>query len=140
MTVSEYEAKFAALSRFAIQLIPTNLDRCQRFRYGLHPSVATRLTAFRERDYADLVDMATLVGRDVENLNEHRAKKNNSGGGGSYRAGVNKPSFKKSHSGSKSQGSWVKREDHQGKGSQSVGSTPSGWATLFWVWQIGPPC
>ena len=49
MSVSEYEAKFAALSRFATQLIPTNLDRCQRFCYGLHPSVATRLTAFRER-------------------------------------------------------------------------------------------
>ena len=68
-SVSEYESKFTALSRFTAQLIPTDADRCQRFRYGLNSSVTTRLTVFIERDYVDLADMARRIGKDVNIMN-----------------------------------------------------------------------
>ena len=75
--------------------------------------MATRLTAYKERDYADLMDMAQHVGKDVEILNGQRAKQNNSNGGrqnksssggGSSRIRVNKASFKKNFGGPRSQG------------------------------------
>ena len=71
-SMAEYEAEFASLSRFAVDLVSTDDRRCQRFHFGLNSSIATRLIAFRERDYANLVDMARKIGRDVEELNEKR--------------------------------------------------------------------
>ncbi|KAH7866352.1 hypothetical protein Vadar_019277 [Vaccinium darrowii] len=58
MTVPEYEAKFAALSRYALEMVDTDAKRCRRFRLGLNPNVLKELVIFQERDYADLVEMA----------------------------------------------------------------------------------
>ena len=79
-SVAEYEAEFASLSRFEVELVATDDHRCQRFRFGLNSSITTRLTSFRERDYADLVDMARKIGRDVEELNEKRLQRGRFGG------------------------------------------------------------
>ncbi|KAH7857114.1 hypothetical protein Vadar_009163 [Vaccinium darrowii] len=62
----EYEAKFHALSRYAPDLVDTDAKKCRRFRLGLDADVGAGLTSFRERDYADLVDMARKIGKDVE--------------------------------------------------------------------------
>ena len=62
-----------------------------------------RLVPFRERDYADLVDMERRIGRNIEEYAEKRALKGKSGGknfggnsgGGSYAKGNNGKSFSK---------------------------------------------
>ena len=54
LTVSEYEAKFLALSRYATMMVDTDEKRCQRFKCGLIPPIDTRLTGYRETSYVDL--------------------------------------------------------------------------------------
>ena len=45
-SVAEYEAEFASLSRFAVDLVSTDERRCQRFRHGLNEGIASRLISF----------------------------------------------------------------------------------------------
>ena len=40
-SVAEYEAEFASLSRFAVELVANDDRRCQRFSFGLNSSIAT---------------------------------------------------------------------------------------------------
>ncbi|KAH7849787.1 hypothetical protein Vadar_022939 [Vaccinium darrowii] len=68
MTVPEYEAKFNALSRYASDLVDTNEKKCRRFKAGLEMNVRTRLTSYKQENYADLVDMARKVGKDVKRM------------------------------------------------------------------------
>ena len=63
--VAECEAEFASLSRFAVKLVSTDERRCHHFRHGLNGGIASRLISFRKRDYADLVDMASRMGKDI---------------------------------------------------------------------------
>ena len=87
-----------------MELVSTDDRRCQRFRCGLNSSIATRLTSFRERDYADLVYMARKIGRDVEEMNEKRFHRNKFGGKSSG-ATSGGGGFGKSGKGNRSQGS-----------------------------------
>ena len=68
------DLEFASLSRFAVELVSTDERHCHRFRYGINGSIASRLISFRERDYADLVDMASRIGRDIMETSERRAR------------------------------------------------------------------
>jgi len=72
MTVPDYEAKFNALSRYASDLVDTDEKKCRRFKAGLETNVRTRLTSYRHESYADLVDMARQVGKDVEQMLNER--------------------------------------------------------------------
>ena len=56
--MAEYEMKFTALSRFAVYLVDTEQMKCMRFHMGLAPRLVTKLLPYREKNYADLVDMA----------------------------------------------------------------------------------
>ena len=76
--VAEYEAEFASFSRFAVELVSTDERRCQRFFRGLNGGIASRLISFRERDYVDLVDMASRIGKDILEASERRARNKNS--------------------------------------------------------------
>ena len=76
----EYESEFASLSRFAVELVSTNEHRCQRFRHGLNGGITSRIISFRERDYVDLVDMASRIGKDIIDVSERRVSNNNSKG------------------------------------------------------------
>ena len=97
-SVAEYEAEFASLSRFAVDLVSTDERRCQRFRHGLNEGIASRLISFRERDYADLVDMASRIGQDIVRMAEKRARSNDSGAGNfSGRSGFSKDGSGRSH-------------------------------------------
>ncbi|KAF7128193.1 hypothetical protein RHSIM_Rhsim11G0061300 [Rhododendron simsii] len=72
MTVPEYEARFAKLSKHAPNLVNTEEKRCQQFRKGLSSKVATRLTTYEQEEYARLVEMARRVGKDIQDYNDNR--------------------------------------------------------------------
>ena len=90
--MSEYEARFSFLSRYAAVLVDTDEKRCQRFKCGLIPPIATRLTDYCEVSYVDLVDTARKMEKDIETMKAYRqkTKRSKSGyfenkGGGSFR-------------------------------------------------------
>lgn len=70
MTIPEYEARFAALSRYAPEMVDTDANRCKQFRQGLNLDMCKRLITFRERDYADLVDMARKTEKSMHNYRD----------------------------------------------------------------------
>ncbi|XP_058189203.1 uncharacterized protein LOC131306791 [Rhododendron vialii] len=72
MSVAEYDAKFNALSAYATDMVDTEEKKGRRFRKGLEDNVRTRITPYKEKDYADLVDMANKIGKDVEEMFEKR--------------------------------------------------------------------
>ncbi|KAG5565361.1 hypothetical protein RHGRI_001307 [Rhododendron griersonianum] len=63
MTVPEYEAKFAALSAYATDLVDTDEKKCRRFRNGLEMNVRTRMMSYKPKDYAELVETASRLAR-----------------------------------------------------------------------------
>ena len=119
--MSEYEARFSFLSRYAAVLVDTYEKRYQRFKCGLIPPISTRLTGYHEVSYVDLVDTARKMEKDMETMKAYRekAKWSKSGsfennGGGSFRDDevrtqvrkVSKPSESRfSKQGAQSQGS-----------------------------------
>ncbi|KAK8600946.1 hypothetical protein V6N12_050791 [Hibiscus sabdariffa] len=62
MSVSEYEIQFLRLSQYAPELVPTERDRCDRFRYGLVKEVKTYVLAY---DYTDF-DVLVARAKDIE--------------------------------------------------------------------------
>ena len=81
LSVSEYEARFSFLSRYAMDLVNTDEKRCQRFKCGLIPPIATRLTGYRETSYVDLVDTARKMEKDMETMKAYRERTKRSRGG-----------------------------------------------------------
>ncbi|KAG5523983.1 hypothetical protein RHGRI_030850 [Rhododendron griersonianum] len=72
MSVAEYDAKFNALSAYATDMVDTEEKQGRRFRKGLEDNVRTKITTYKEKDYADLVETANKVGKDVEEMFEKR--------------------------------------------------------------------
>ncbi|KAK9034763.1 hypothetical protein V6N11_076820 [Hibiscus sabdariffa] len=62
MSVADYEIQFARLSQYAPELVPTERDRCDRFRYGLTKEVKTYMLAY---DYTDF-DVLVARAKDIE--------------------------------------------------------------------------
>ncbi|KAH7847302.1 hypothetical protein Vadar_024438 [Vaccinium darrowii] len=146
MSMPEYEAKFNALSRYAPDLVDTDAKKCRRFRLGLDDDVGAGLTSYRERDYADLVDMARKIGKDVEKRSsdreQYKRSKTETGQGkqasksGGYHEGGNRFSHLKGQSGYKQQSG---RE--RGASVQSLGRNggSSGGGNLFQCFRCGSP-
>ncbi|KAL4296346.1 hypothetical protein GQ457_12G006960 [Hibiscus cannabinus] len=62
MSVTGYEIQFVRLSQYAPELVPTERDRCDRFRYGLVKEVKTYMLAY---DYTDF-DVLVARAKDIE--------------------------------------------------------------------------
>ncbi|KAK8681782.1 hypothetical protein V6N13_054184 [Hibiscus sabdariffa] len=62
MSVTDYEIQFVRLSQYAPELVPTERDRCDRFRYGLVKEVKTYMLAY---DYIDF-DVMVARAKDIE--------------------------------------------------------------------------
>ncbi|XP_048135663.1 uncharacterized protein LOC115727378 [Rhodamnia argentea] len=58
MTVDQYEAKFAKLSKYAPKPVEDPVDRARRFREGLKPEIRIVLIPFNPKDYNDLYERA----------------------------------------------------------------------------------
>ncbi|XP_020245210.1 uncharacterized protein LOC109823340 [Asparagus officinalis] len=78
MTVQEYEAKFTQLSRFAPHLIAEESDKAKKFQRGLRGNIRGKLVALRIRNYAELVETAFKIEKDLLEYQEIRNKKQSS--------------------------------------------------------------
>ncbi|XP_058185904.1 uncharacterized protein LOC131303129 [Rhododendron vialii] len=96
MSVAEYEAKFNALSAYATDMVNIEEKKGRRFRGGLEDNVRTRMTIYKEKGYADLIETTKMIGKDVEELFSQGEGKQQ--GSQSYEA--SKPSFGKGSSSS----------------------------------------
>ncbi|XP_030470573.2 uncharacterized protein LOC115688788 [Syzygium oleosum] len=65
MTVDQYEARFAQLSRYAPRLIENPVDRAKRFRDGLKPDIRSQLVPLNLKDYNKLYERAQLIEKDL---------------------------------------------------------------------------
>ncbi|XP_030512340.2 uncharacterized protein LOC115726558 [Rhodamnia argentea] len=70
MTVDQYEARFAELSRYAQRMVEDPEDKARRFRDGLKSEIKDVLVPFNLKNYNELYERAQLVER---NLNERAA-------------------------------------------------------------------
>ncbi|XP_030441577.2 uncharacterized protein LOC115663732 [Syzygium oleosum] len=64
LTVNQFEAKFAQLSRYAPRLIENPIDRAKRFRDGLKPDIRSQLVPLNLKDYNELYERAQLIEKD----------------------------------------------------------------------------
>ena len=66
MGVSQYEAKFTILSRFAPHLIATKVLRVKKFGKGLNFKIREGLTTTQNQDYKNLVALVEAMEEDVQ--------------------------------------------------------------------------
>ncbi|XP_048133427.1 uncharacterized protein LOC125314637 [Rhodamnia argentea] len=64
LSVDEYEARFAELSKYAPRMIEDPVDRTRRFQDGLKPEIKSVLVPLNLKDYDDLYERAQMVERD----------------------------------------------------------------------------
>jgi hypothetical protein len=65
MSVDQYSARFMELARFALNLIPDEESKAERFENGLNPQVKERVLCHEIKDYARLVEVASLAERGI---------------------------------------------------------------------------
>ncbi|PKA48706.1 RNA-directed DNA polymerase like [Apostasia shenzhenica] len=64
MTVTEYEAKFTALAKFATTLVPNKEEKCHLFRTGLRHSIRAAVVPFQHVVFSKLVETTVVVEQD----------------------------------------------------------------------------
>jgi hypothetical protein len=65
MTVEQYSARFMEFARFAANLIPDEESKAERFENGLNPRIKERVICLEIKDYARLVEVASLAERGI---------------------------------------------------------------------------
>ncbi|MBG9689342.1 hypothetical protein ABD91_00070, partial [Lysinibacillus sphaericus] len=91
MTVSQYEAKFAELSRFASHLVDNEERMTRMFLRGLKPEIRQHLVSHKLCLYSDVVNRAQLVERDNETTQpKESSRQNDNTSESSHRSGDNK--------------------------------------------------
>ncbi|KAL3728820.1 hypothetical protein ACJRO7_033407 [Eucalyptus globulus] len=58
MSMDQYEAKFAKLSKYATRLIKDSVDKARRFKDGLKPEIKDPLVPLNLKDYDELYERA----------------------------------------------------------------------------------
>jgi hypothetical protein len=66
MTVEQYSARFMELARFAANLIPDEETKAERFENGLNPRIRERVICLEIKDYARLVEVASLAEKGIQ--------------------------------------------------------------------------
>ena len=74
LTVSQYEAKFTQLSRYAEKLVSEEEDRTKRFVRGLRPEIRSKLIPFQLQVYSQAVEKAMEIERDMQESQEIRTR------------------------------------------------------------------
>ncbi|XP_059669044.1 uncharacterized protein LOC132314166 [Cornus florida] len=72
ISVTDYEVKFAALSRFAPKFVQNEEDKCTKFQDWLEAAIKFKVSVFEETNYNRLVNKAMIAERDVKELQERR--------------------------------------------------------------------
>jgi hypothetical protein len=65
MIVEQYSARFMELARFTANLIPNEESKAERFKNGLNPRIKERVISLEIKDYARLVEVASLAERGI---------------------------------------------------------------------------
>ncbi|XP_062150625.1 uncharacterized protein LOC133859294 [Alnus glutinosa] len=65
MTVEQYFARFIELARFAVNLIPDEESKAERFEHGLNPQIKERVICHEIKDLARLVEVASLAEKGI---------------------------------------------------------------------------
>ena len=63
MSVAEYGLKFTQLSVYALNLITSEEEKCQKFEEGLHYDIRSRLTPYDLENYSRLMAAAIRAER-----------------------------------------------------------------------------
>ena len=66
LTMAQYKAKFAKLSRFAPQLIATKKEKTLKFQDGLKPYLKNKISILKLSVYSEVVDRALIAEKDNE--------------------------------------------------------------------------
>jgi hypothetical protein len=77
MTVEQYSIKFTELARFGINLIPDEVSKTERFENGLNSRIKERVVCHEIKNYARLVNVASLAERAIRETSaayEHRKR------------------------------------------------------------------
>ncbi|XP_011622813.1 uncharacterized protein LOC105420528 [Amborella trichopoda] len=72
MTVEQYTAKFAKLSKYAPHIINTEAQKVAKFEMGRRPDIRGRVLSANLKSYALLVDLSLKIERDYK---YHRSRK-----------------------------------------------------------------
>ncbi|XP_058106545.1 uncharacterized protein LOC131249802 [Magnolia sinica] len=72
MTVRQYDAKFTELSRFATFLVSDETRKAQKFEEGLRASIRSRLAPFVQKTYAEVLERALAVEKDINEYWKNR--------------------------------------------------------------------
>ncbi|XP_056172621.1 uncharacterized protein LOC130139507 [Syzygium oleosum] len=64
MTVDQYEAEFARLSKFAPRMVENPQDKVQRFRDGLKSDLRSQMISLNIRGYGEMYERAQAIERD----------------------------------------------------------------------------
>lgn len=65
MTVEQYFARFTELARFATNFIPDEELKAEWFENGINPRIKERVICHEIKDYARLVEVASLAERGI---------------------------------------------------------------------------
>jgi hypothetical protein len=66
MSVEQYSARFMELARFAANLIHDEETKAERFENGLNPRIKERVICLEIKDFAKLVEVASLAKRGMQ--------------------------------------------------------------------------
>ncbi|XP_070049115.1 uncharacterized protein [Nicotiana tomentosiformis] len=69
MSVTNYEARFSELSRQALMILPTDVERVQRFTVGLHTGI--QATMAREVEMGTSYELVVEIGQRTEGVRQH---------------------------------------------------------------------
>ena len=79
MSVAEYRLKFTQLSVYALNLISSEEEKCQKFEEGLYYDIRSRLTPYDLENYSRLMAAAVRAERLVNERNAYFANQKESG-------------------------------------------------------------
>ncbi|XP_018685045.2 uncharacterized protein LOC103995568 isoform X2 [Musa acuminata AAA Group] len=74
LTVAKYEAKFIELSRFATYITDDESRKAKRFERGLKPAIRSWISVLKLQTYADVVERAMIIEKNIEEIQEIRGK------------------------------------------------------------------
>ncbi|XP_028090826.1 uncharacterized protein LOC114291033 [Camellia sinensis] len=124
MSVAQYANRFEALSRYAAAIVANEGDKVRRFEWGLDTDIRGKLIAVQLSTYAQMVDRALIVERelaDSERIRNQRSKNNNQPrGGGPVRNTRNHPAPAPYAGG-------MQQQQRQNRGNKQGGNFVSEW-------------
>ncbi|XP_070053737.1 uncharacterized protein [Nicotiana tomentosiformis] len=68
MSVTDYEARFSELSRHALMIIPTEMERVRRFVAGLHTGI--QATMAREVEMGTSYELVVEIAQRIEGVRQ----------------------------------------------------------------------